>query len=103
MEPAGCILILDGDKWVAMSLVIRETEEVYYNSLTGVCRSYRGNRLSLAAKVKASEFSKRQGARYFRTHNASNNERMLAVNRKMGYEPKPGIFFLTQSIDHSST
>lgn len=103
MDPAGSILILDGEKWVAMSLVIRETEEVYYNSLTGVSRTYRGKRLSLAAKVKAAEFAKNQGAKYLRTHNASNNERMLAVNQKMGYKPKPGIFFLTRSINHSST
>ncbi len=103
MDPAGSILILDGEKWVAMSLVIRETEEVYYNSLTGVCRPYRGKRLSLAAKVKAAEFAKNQGAKYLRTHNDSNNERILAVNRKMGYKPKPGIFFLTRSIHHSST
>lgn len=103
MDPAGSILILDGEKWVAMSLVIRETEEVYYNSLTGVSRPYRGRRLSLAAKVKAAEFAKNQGAKYLRTHNASNNERILAVNRKMGYKPKPGIFFLSRSIHHSST
>ena len=92
MDPADSILILDGEKWVAMSLIIRETEEVYYNSLTGVCRPYRGKRLSLAAKVKAAEFAKNQGAKYLRTHNDSNNERILAVNRKMGYKPKAGIF-----------
>ena len=103
MDPAGSILILDGEKWVALSLVIRETEEVYYNSFTGVCRPYRGKRLSLAAKVKSAEFAKNQDAKYLRTHNDSNNERILAANRKMGYKPKPGIFFLSRSIHHSST
>lgn len=100
MNPAGSILIIDKEKWVAMSLVIRETENVYYNSLTGVSRLYRGNGLSLAAKVKAAEFAKNQGGKYLRTHNDSNNEPILAVNRRMGYEAKPGIYFLSRPCNN---
>jgi GNAT superfamily N-acetyltransferase len=98
VEPEGSILIVDGEKWVALSLVIRETENIYYNNLTGVCRPYRGNGLSLAAKVKVAEFAKDQGAKYLRTHNDSNNEPILAVNRRMGYESKPGMYTLTRSM-----
>ncbi len=31
-------------------------------------------------------------------YNDSNNERILAVNRKMGYKPKPGIFFKSKTL-----
>lgn len=90
IDPSGSIFIVDGEDWIAMSLVIRENENVYYNSLTGVRRHYRGNKLALAIKVKAAEYAKRNGAQFMRTHNDSRNERMLAVNRRMGYEQRAG-------------
>ena len=76
-----------------MSLIIKESNEVYYNSLTGVHRDYRGKGLALAVKLKAIDYAKQKGAKFIRTHNDSNNMPMLNVNQKLGYEKMPGLIF----------
>lgn len=98
IDREGFILAVDGGRWVAMSLIIKESDEMYYNSLTGVHREYRGKGLARAVKLKAIEFAKQQGAKFIRTHNDSNNIPMLHVNEKLGYEKKPGLYFLEMKI-----
>jgi len=92
------ILAVDGHHWAAMSFMIKRSDDVYYNNLTGVHRDYRGRGLALAVKLKGIEYAKRRGAKSVLTHNDSTNERMLAVNRKMGYESKPGMFLLVKQL-----
>ena len=98
MDREGFILAVDGDRWIAMSLIIKESNEVYYNSLTGVHRDYRGKGLALAVKLKAIDYAKQKGAKFIRTHNDSNNMPMLNVNQKLGYEKMPGLYFLEMQI-----
>lgn len=101
IDREGFILAIDGDKWVAMSIIIKESNEVFYNSLTGVHRDYRGKGLALAIKIKALEYAKEKGAKFVRTHNDSNNSPMLRVNQKLGYEQKPGLYFMEKYIVES--
>jgi GNAT superfamily N-acetyltransferase len=93
-DPAGCILALDGDRWAAMAWVMKENDGAFYHNFTGVARAYRGRGLATAVKVVAIEHAKAKGAPALRTHNDSTNQRMLAVNQKMGYQPAPGVFGL---------
>lgn len=97
-DKKGFILAVDGDQWIAMSLIVKENEDVSYNSMTGVDKKYRGKGLAQAIKIKAIEFARQNKVKYIRTHNDSNNAPMLYVNRKLGYEQKPGIYGLTKQI-----
>ena len=97
-DKKGFILAVDGDQWIAMSMIVKENENVYYNSMTGVHKSYRGKGLAQAIKIKAIEFAEANGVKFIRTHNDSKNAPMLFVNRKLGYEEKPGIYGLTKQV-----
>jgi GNAT superfamily N-acetyltransferase len=97
-DKKGFILAVDGDQWIAMSMIVKENEDVYYNSMTGVDQRYRGKGLAQAVKIKAIEFALQNKVKYIRTHNNSKNAPMLFVNRKLGYEEKPGIYGLTKRI-----
>ncbi|MDF2627056.1 MAG: hypothetical protein K0R39_887 [Symbiobacteriaceae bacterium] len=97
-DPADTILAMDGDRWAAMAFIMKEPDGSFYHNFTGVAREYRGRGLATAVKVVAIEHAKAKGAPLLRTHNDSTNERMLAVNRKMGYQPAPGVFGLEKGL-----
>lgn len=97
-DKKGFIVAVDGDQWIAMSMIVKENEDVYYNSMTGVDQRYRGKGLAQAVKIKAIEYALQNKVKYIRTHNNSKNTPMLYVNRKLGYEEKPGIYGLTKRI-----
>jgi RimJ/RimL family protein N-acetyltransferase len=78
--------------------VERQNNGELYNGFTAVSREYRGRGLALAAKIKSMAFAKQQGAAYIRTNNHATNERMLAVNRKLGYQPEPGVYHIEKLI-----
>lgn len=95
-NPAGVILAVDGDRWVGMSHVTRLDSGAMYNSFTGVIREHRGRGLALPLKTVALKWARWTGAAVIRTHNHSVNQPMLAINRKLGYTPKPGVYTLTK-------
>lgn len=70
-----------------------------YNMMTGVDRAYRGRKIVLALKLLAIKCAQRCGADYIRTNNDSENAPILAVNRKLGYESKPGKYLLGKRIE----
>ena len=51
-----------------------------------------------ALKLQTILLAKREGVRYERTNNDSQNAPMLAVNRKLGYKPEPGIYHLLRTL-----
>lgn len=97
-DKKGFILATLGDEWVALSMIVKESDDFYYNSMTGVIREYRGKGLALAIKVKAIEYAKNDKAKYVRTHNDSKNTPMITINKKLGYKSKPGFFNLIKKI-----
>lgn len=98
-EKKGFILAVDGMVWVAMSMVLQESAETGYNSMTGVHPQYRGRGLAKAIKGKAIEYALQNGMKFLRTNNDSKNKPMLAVNQRFGYEQKPGFYVLTKRLD----
>jgi hypothetical protein len=48
--------------------------------------------LKLLAIRCARRCARRYGAVYIRTHNDSENAPILAINRKLGYQPRPGLY-----------
>ena len=95
----GQIVAAEGDRWVGMAAVgyFRETNSMY-NMFTGVDRAYRGRKLALALKLLAIRCAQRYGAVYLRTNNDSQNAPMLAINRKLGYQPQVGKYRLIQEL-----
>lgn len=81
-----------------MSMIVKETDEVCYNSMTGVIHQYRGKGIAQAVKVKAIEFALHKGVKCVRTHNDSKNVPMLSINEGLGYKQKPGNYSLTKQL-----
>lgn len=98
IDREGFILAVEEDSWIAMSMIINESNKIFYNSLTGVQRAYRGKGIALAVKLKAIDYAKQKGSKLVRTHNGSNNIPMLSINQKLGYKKQPGIYFFEKQI-----
>ena len=98
--PAGQLLAADGETWVGLAAVqlLPETQGAY-NLTTGVLRPYRGRKIALALKLLAIRYARGHGACCMSTDNDSLNAPMLAINRKLGYEPQPGKYSLIKVGD----
>lgn len=94
----GVILALDGDRVVGTTMLRHEETGAVYTTYTGVDREYRGRKLALALKLLSARVANRYGAPYMRTNNDSTNEPMLAVNRKLGYQPEPGLYRIRKQL-----
>ncbi len=98
-KPEGQILAMDGDQFIGIAAVrlypeTRSSE----NLMTGVLKSYRGRKIALALKLLAIRYAWLNGAKTIRTHNDSLNAPMLAINRKLGYQPQSGKYRLRKEI-----
>lgn len=98
MDPNGWLLAVDGDRWVALSSVVKREDGGFFTGFTGVEREYRGRGLALATKVVALEYARSVGAREIFTSNHSVNAPMLAINRKLGCIAEPGSFHLAKPV-----
>lgn len=89
------ILASLADRWVGLAAIgIYPEDNHAYNAFTGVLREFRGRGLAQALKLQTILLAKREGVRYVRTNNDSQNAPMLAINRKLGYQPQPGMYRL---------
>jgi ribosomal protein S18 acetylase RimI-like enzyme len=97
-RPEGQILAADGDQYVGLSAVghFKETNAAY-NMMTGVMPDYRGRKIAQALKLLSIRAAQSWGADTIRTHNDSQNAPMLAINRKLGYVPEPGLYRMARS------
>ena len=94
------LLAADTDRWVGLAAIgMYPADRHAYNAFTGVLRDYRGRGLAQALKLQTILLAKREGMRYIRTHNDSNNAPMLAINRKLGYMPEPGVYRLLCTLE----
>jgi GNAT superfamily N-acetyltransferase len=94
-DPQGQIMALDAASGAVIGLAavgfFANTHRAS-NMITGVDRAYRGRKIALALKLLAIRYAKEKGASCIVTDNDSQNAPMLAINRKLGYVPRPGIF-----------
>lgn len=94
-RPEGQFGVLDGDTWAGIAAVqLLADKNLAYNLFTGVMPAYRGRKLALALKLVAIHYALEHGMQRMRTDNDSLNGPMLAVNRKLGYIPEPGKYFI---------
>jgi GNAT superfamily N-acetyltransferase len=98
-RPDGQIIAAHGDQWVGLAAVgYYAATNSMYNMVTGVDRAHRGQGVAQALKLLAIRCARRYGAVYIRTHNDSENAPMLAINRKLGYQPQPGLYQYTLTL-----
>jgi GNAT superfamily N-acetyltransferase len=98
-RPEGQIIAAWGEKWVGLAAVAYYPEtNSMYNMITGVDRAYRGRGLSRALKLHTIRLARRYGVVSIRTHNDSANAPMLAINRKLGYQPQPGLLLYARQM-----
>ena len=99
-RPEGQIVALDGDRMVGLAAAGYFTEtNSMYNMMTGVEAAYRGRHIALALKLLTIRLARQYGADYIRTNNDSDNAPMLAINRKLGYQPVPGLYWMTKVLN----
>jgi RimJ/RimL family protein N-acetyltransferase len=92
-RPELQLIAADGDQWVGLS-ALTPVGQALENRMTGVIASHRGRQIALALKLLAIETAKAHGFPRLVTNNDSENGPMLAINRKLGYKPEPGVYLM---------
>lgn len=96
-DAEGHFLAADGDQFVGLSAIRYEPDtNAFYNMMTGVLPAYRGRKIALALKLMTIAYAKQRNGSSIHTNNDSQNAPMLAINRKLGYVPEPGVYRLTK-------
>ncbi|SRR5579875_1056600 len=99
----GQIVAIDSaqnNDWVGMAAVgIFAEKATAHHMMTGVDRAYRGRGLAQALKLLALRCARRYGAIRVTTNNDSLNAPILAINRKLGYQPQPGHYTLVTVLN----
>jgi len=85
---AGSFLAFVDGEAAALSLLTADAESGRaMNWMTGTRRAYRGRGLALAVKLASIHWAAANGITRMFTYNDATNAPMLAVNRRLGYEP----------------
>ncbi|MDL2343090.1 GNAT family N-acetyltransferase [Deinococcus sp. MIMF12] len=82
-----------GGHWLGTAAVIPQ-RDLAHNLLTATHPEARGQGLALPLKLHAIRRARAAGFRVMRTNNHSQNAPMLAVNRRLGFESRPGRYAL---------
>lgn len=94
----GFFIATHGDDFVGMSALYDSGQEgVLETGLTGVRADYRRQGIALGFKERAVRYVRESGHHTVRTWNAETNKSVLALNRKLGFEPH------TAYIEHVKT
>ena len=81
-------LAIRGEEWVSLSgLHPKPAQSFIDTGLTGVTKTHRGRGLAHAVKLMAVADAVQRGYIEVRTSNDSRNAAMLAVNKKLGFQP----------------
>ncbi|HEX8918923.1 MAG TPA: GNAT family N-acetyltransferase [Chloroflexota bacterium] len=91
-------LALHGDRPVGMAVLRRQGPNAAWNSFTGVTADFRGKGVARALKKRTIDWARANGVDYIFTGNDVSNERMLAVNVRLGYQPLPPITEMVKDL-----
>jgi len=95
----GQILAADSNDLIGLCAVdYFPHAQLAYNRITGVLPPYRGRKIAQAMKLRAIAAAQSWGATHMRTYNDSNNQAMLAINRKLGYQRRSGEYYLLKQF-----
>jgi GNAT superfamily N-acetyltransferase len=101
-QPEGQVLAIDtarDDLYIGMSgITYDEENNTAGTTLTGVHPDYRGRGVAQALKFCATQFALKHGATVITTTCDARNNAMIAINRKLGFEVRPGYYELTKTL-----
>lgn len=85
--PEGSFIAMVDGVAAAVSLILVDDNGRATSMFTGTLREYRGRGLALAAKLASIEWASGHGVTRLFTTNDERNAPMLAINRRLGFEP----------------
>src|SRR5262249_34868235 len=80
------VVVIDGDRPVALAWLLREGTRAAAE-YAGTAHTHRGRGLATLAKLASSRGARDAGVERITTENDLENARMLAINRRLGFEP----------------
>lgn len=106
--PDVLVVAVHGDRWLGMSQIwgSQASDDTFYTGLTGVLREHR--RRGIATALKVASISNLPAAPageagpFVRTDNEENNP-MLRLNQRLGFEPLPANLFYVKRIEARPT
>lgn len=88
--PEGYLVALKDGAMVGVHGLWKNDQPGYlHNGLTAVLREHRGTGLAMAMKLRGIQTAQAAGYANIKTWNESNNQRMLAINIKLGFVRRP--------------
>lgn len=102
--PEGNIVALAGDRYIGASVLWANQAgpENLDTGMTGVLREYRNRGIATAMKVQALTYAKASGATTVRTSNEVNNNGMLGINFRLGFEKTPAWIFFGKALQENA-
>jgi len=87
----GYFIAVDSGRMVGESVLFRSLAqpESLYQGLTAVRRAYRGRGIAMALKLATIDYALQNDFQVIKTWNATVNERMLAINDRLGFVRQP--------------
>jgi GNAT superfamily N-acetyltransferase len=101
-DPKGQIMAVDAETKAVVGLSavgFFAQSNSAHNMITGVDREYRGRKIAQALKLQTIRYARERGAECITTSNDSQNAAMLAINSRLGYQPRPGSYRLIKQIN----
>jgi GNAT superfamily N-acetyltransferase len=87
LSPETHWVALDEDRPVGMTFLKRLSEDAAENDYTGVASTHRGRGIAPALKLRAIAWARQHEVSWFFTSSEVGNTRMIAINRRLGYQP----------------
>lgn len=97
--PEGFLVALDGEQVVGMSNVLadRATNRLI-TDYTCVRREYRRRGIALALKLAIIDYAQTTGKSALVTTNDTDNTGMLAINERLGFQPRPAWVYYRKAL-----
>jgi GNAT superfamily N-acetyltransferase len=92
-RPELVLIAADGDRFVGIAQLLQNGQTGgFHHEFTGVERAYRRRGIATALKLRSIRLALNVKASYLSTDNDSHNAPMLAINRRLGFQPVPGHY-----------
>ena len=97
-DPAAIFIAKRDGVYAGYTAVSFRAPHLGHTGMTGVRREHRGHGLALALKLLSFRLMKERGCTETMTHNDSANQAILALNRRLGYQQRPGILLWSKPL-----